>query len=139
MGKLSVSLLVGFAAWAAAGAARAQVPTPPAPQASAPAPSNAASRVMPSRNAAVMAAENAKEPGVMRPEERVVPQIAVPLRSRTTARVAASAPAGGAPGAVNDKAARCLAAAGPAQRARCERERAAAAAASATSAVSPGR
>lgn len=116
-------LLVALAALAAP-AAEAQAAA--ALQASAPAPATAASRVLPTRNAAVMAAENAKEPGGMRPEERVIPQVAVPLRPRTEPAVAASSPSGGAPGTVNDEAARCMAAKGAAQRARCERERPAA-------------
>lgn len=106
----------------AAGAAGAQPPAPAASAASAPAPAAAASRAMPARNPAITAAENAKEPGVRRPEERVIPQITVPLRSRnaTLPAITASAPAGSRPGTVNDDAARCLARSGD-ERAACER------------------
>jgi hypothetical protein len=74
--------------------------------------------------AAVVAAENAKEPGAQRPEERVIPQLSVPLQSRRNAALAAaaaSAPPGSVPGAVNDGAARCLAARSASERAACER------------------
>lgn len=97
----------------------------PAASSSAPAsaPETAASRAIPNRNAAVTASENAKEPGVQRPEERVVPQISVPLRSRNItapAATPASPPVGSLPGGVNDAAARCLAADNAKARAACE-------------------
>jgi len=66
---------------------------------------------------------------VQRPEERVIPQISVPLKSRKGAVPAttASVPAGSVPGAVNDVAARCLASGSAAERAACERRLAASA------------
>lgn len=106
-----------------AGAAAAQPATPARPAsapASAPVPQTAASRQVPERNPAIRAAENAKEPGVQRPDERVIPQISVPLRSRNIVP-AASAPAGSIPGGVNDDAARCLAARTAQDKAACER------------------
>ena len=84
----------------------------------------AASKQVPTRNAAVMAAENAKEPGNQRPEERVIPQIRWPLQSRSSAAAAAataSAPAGQVPGGVDDGAARCLAAGSANEKLACER------------------
>jgi hypothetical protein len=109
----------------AAGAASAQPAAAPASApASAPIPATAASRAVPVRNPAVVAAENAKEPGAQRPEERVIPQLSVPLQSRRNAALAAaaaSAPPGSVPGAVNDGAARCLAARSASERAACER------------------
>lgn len=120
-------LLLGGLLAAAAGAACAQTVKPPSPPASATAPSAAASRAVPPRNPAITAAENAKEPGVQRPDERVIPQISVPLKSRKVTALAAttaSAPAGNVPGGVDDSAARCLASTGS-ERAACEREAAA--------------
>lgn len=84
----------------------------------------AASRLVPERNAAITAAENAKEPGVQRPEERVIPQISIPLRNRNiapTPAVPASAVPGSVPGRVNEGAARCLAMETAAEKAACER------------------
>lgn len=125
-------ILGGVMAAGAAGAQSVAPPSPPASPPSAPAsasgPAAAASRAMPARNPAITAAENAKEPGVQRPEERVIPQISVPLRSRNIAPTSttASAPGGSRPGAVNDDAARCLARSGS-ERAACERALAASA------------
>lgn len=102
------------------GAAPAQPPAAPARPASAAEPAVAASRWVPARNAAVTAAENAKEPGVQRPQERVLPQLRVPLASRSVT-VAASAPAG--TGTVDDGAARCVAARTDRDKAACERAR----------------
>lgn len=119
------SLLGGALAVAVASAAFAQGAAPARP---ASAPVTAASRVVPTRNAAVMAAENAKEPGVQRPEERVIPQISVPLKPRNSGAAAAataSAPVGSVPGAVNDMAARCMAASDAADKAACQRRPAA--------------
>lgn len=121
-------LLGGLLLSVAMGAASAQ----PAPPASTPAsaPATAASRVVPTRNPAIIAAENAKEPGVQRPEERVVPQISVPLvrkNNPVSPAATASAPSGSLPGAVNDGAARCLAAESAADKAACERAEAASA------------
>lgn len=82
----------------------------------------AASRQVPTRNAAITAAENAKEPGNQRPEERVIPQIRIPLKPRNSAAAAtiASAPAGNVPGGVDDGAARCMAAGSASEKAACE-------------------
>lgn len=94
--------------------------------AAASAPANAASRLVPPpRNPAAVAAENAKEPGAQRPDERVIPQITLPLRAKTVPATGASAPTGSLPGAVNDGAARCLAAGTAADKAACERRLAA--------------
>jgi hypothetical protein len=121
------SCLGGIVAAALAGAASAQSAAPPSPPASASVPAAVASRAAPARNPAITAAENAKEPGVQRPEERVIPQISVPLKSRQgSAAAPASAPAGGRPAAVNDGAARCLASSGS-DKAACERGSAASA------------
>lgn len=120
------SILAAVAAIAIASSAEAQPakpPSPPASAASATVPANAASQPVPSRNAAVRAAENAKEPGNQRPEERVVPQISIPLKSRNiapTPAIAASAP-GNVPGGVDDGAARCLASRSAGEKAACER------------------
>ncbi|MGQ3053863.1 MAG: hypothetical protein ACT6S0_18965 [Roseateles sp.] len=82
---------------------------------------------MPPRNPAILASENAKEPGVRRPEERVIPQLSVPFTGRNVGATAASAPADNLPGAVNDGAARCIAARSASERAACERALAASA------------
>jgi hypothetical protein len=74
----------------------------------------------------ITAAENAKEPGNQRPEERVIPQISIPLKSRTgTAAAAATAPTGSVLGGVDDGVARCLAAGSASEKAACERRLAA--------------
>lgn len=117
-------LLGGLLLSVVMGAANAQPAPPASTPASAPAPATAASRVVPIRNPAITAAENAKEPGAQRPEERVVPQISVPLvrkNSPVAPAATASAPSGSLPGAVNDGAARCLAAESAADKAACER------------------
>jgi hypothetical protein len=106
------------------GGARAQSARPAAAAASAAVPMTAASRQVPTRNAAVMAAENAKEPGNQRPEERVIPQLRLPIKSRSSTAAAAttpSAPAGNVPGGVDDGAARCMAAKNAMDKAACER------------------
>jgi hypothetical protein len=120
------ALLGSALAVAATGAAWAQAgtppPPPPPPPASAVVPMTAASKQSPTRNAAVMASENAKEPGNQRPEERVIPQISIPFKPRTgTAPAAASAPPGSVSGRVNEGAARCMALSGLAEKAACER------------------
>lgn len=124
MRTLFDSLAGGLVALAAAGTACAQVAATAAP---ASAPMTAASRANPPRNPAIVAAENAKEPGVQRPEERVIPQISVPLKSRNVPDPAASSAPAGVPGVVNDGAARCLAMRGAAEKAACERRLAASA------------
>jgi hypothetical protein len=87
----------------------------------------AASKALPTRNPAVTAAEKAMEPDMQQPEERVIPLLSVPLKSRKNgpaAAIAASAPAGSVPGTVNDIAARCMASAVK-DKAACERRLAA--------------
>lgn len=118
--RIVIDSFVGIVAVVAAGAAFAQAAAP----ASAAAPMTAASRAMPARNPAVVAAENAKEPGVQRPDERVIPQISVPLKSRAVPQASASA---ASTGVVNDAAARCLASGNAAAKAACERRLAASA------------
>ncbi|KQV47390.1 hypothetical protein ASC95_24825 [Pelomonas sp. Root1217] len=116
------AFLGGMLAVAAVGATWAQADKPASSPASASAPVTAASRQVPTRNAAITASENAREPGNQRPEERVIPQISIPLKPREgtiAAATAASAPAGNVPGGVDDGAARCLASAS--DRAACER------------------
>ena len=118
------AVIGGMLAAALTGTACAQSVMPPAPPASAAAPMTAASRQVPTRNAAVMASENAKEPGNQRPEERVIPQISIPLKSRSStaaAATSASAPAGGVAGGVNEGAARCLAIGSASEKVACER------------------
>lgn len=67
------TLLAGLLAATVATAALAQSSPPSsAPPASAAVPATAASRIVPTRNAAITAAENAKEPGAQRPEEKVI-------------------------------------------------------------------
>jgi hypothetical protein len=102
------------------GFAYAQSAVPPSSPTSAPAPKPAASTPIPARSAAVMAAENANEPGKLGPEERVIPQISVPLKPRNSAPEA-SQPNGRATGAIDDAAARCLATLGAVERAACQR------------------
>lgn len=104
------------------GAASSQTVMSPPQMASAPVP--AASKPIPIRSPAVKAAENANEPGKLRPEQRVIPQISLPLKGNNLASPmapAASLPAGSVPGAVNDGAARCLATSGAKDLAACER------------------
>jgi len=122
--KLVLDAIFGsILAATATGIAFAQSATPPSPPASAPVPMTAASKQVPTRNAAVMAAENAKEPGNQRPEERVVPQIRIPLKSRSNAAAATtpSVPTGNVLGGVDDGAARCMAAGNATDKAACER------------------
>jgi len=128
--------IIAAAAAAATGAAWAQSATRPLPAASAPVPLTAASKAVPTRSPAITAAENAKEPGNQRPEERVIPQISIPLKSRNVsppAATATSAPAVSRPGGVNEGAARCLAVGDADGRAACER------ALAASGPVKPGR
>ncbi len=92
--------------------------------ASAPVPAPAASKPILPRSTAVRAAEKSNEPGTLRPEQRVIPQISMPLKSANSpspAAPAASLPAGSVPGAVNDGAARCRASSGAKEMAACER------------------
>ncbi|RZL39707.1 MAG: hypothetical protein EOP35_03090 [Rubrivivax sp.] len=84
----------------------------------------AASRQVPTRNPALTAAENTREPGNQRPEERVIPQISIPFKSRNStvpSATTAPMPAANVPGGVDDGAARCLAAGSASQRSACER------------------
>ncbi len=97
---------------------------PPTSPASATGPAPPASTPIQTRSPAVRAAEKAKEPGILQPEQRVIPQISVPLKranSATPATPAASRPAGSVAGTVNDGVARCVAASDAAEKAACER------------------
>lgn len=123
MRTVSQALLGGTLALLAVGAACAQPVAAASAPASASAPMTAASKVVPMRNPAILAAENAREPGTQRPEERVIPQISVPLKSRNIAlpvATAASTAVGGRPGAIDDSAARCLAGGSAKERLACE-------------------
>ena len=123
-------LLNAILAAAAISGASAQPATPAAAPASAAEPMTAASRQVPNRNPALTAAENTREPGNQRPEERVIPQISIPLKSRNspaTATTNATVPAGSVAGGVDDGAARCLARGNAAEKAACERALAASA------------
>ncbi|WP_457354490.1 hypothetical protein [Roseateles sp. P5_D6] len=118
------SLLGGILATVVADAACAQPAAPLPASAPASAPMTAASRQVPTRNAAITASENAKEPGNQRPEERVIPQISIPLRNKNVmplAAIPASAPVGSVPGRVNEGAARCVAISSASEKAACER------------------
>lgn len=87
-------------------------------------PASAASQAIPMRSTAVKAAENATEPGDLRPAQRVIPQISIPLKrsnSPSPAAPPASLPAGSKPGIVNDGTARCMASSNDKARAACER------------------
>lgn len=130
MRTLFDAILGGIAAAAALAATSAACAQP----AAAPVPMTAASRALQTRSTAITAAENAKEPGNQRPEERVIPQISIPLKSRSsTAATAASAPPARVPGGVNADAARCLAIGNASEKAACER------ALAASGPVKPGR
>ncbi|WP_457422721.1 hypothetical protein [Roseateles sp. P5_E7] len=117
------TILGSILAAAITGGAFAQAATPSSPPASAAVPMTAASKQVPTRNAAITAAENAKEPGNQRPEERVIPQIRIPLKSRRNAAAATtpSVPTGNVLGGVDDGAARCMAAGNATDKAACER------------------
>ncbi len=82
-------------------------------------PSDAASG--PTVSPAVRAAENAEQPGKMRPESAVVPQISLPLRSgKATAEAGLPLPGPGN-GKQDDRAAACAAHISKAERQKCER------------------
>lgn len=122
MRTVSDAILGSLLAAAVVSAASGQAVAPASAPASAAPPLTAASRQVPTRNPAITASENAKEPGNQRPEERVIPQISIPLKTRSgVAAVAASAPSGSKPGGVDDGAARCLATRNADERAACER------------------
>lgn len=97
------------------GAVQAQSAAPPGPAAPPLPAASAASQATTSPT--VRAAEGARTPGELRPEQPVVPQIAVPLR-----RDAKADDAGAVAGAVDDRAARCRALETKAQRQACERQ-----------------
>src|SRR5688572_24399376 len=106
------------------GVAQAQVqpaarPTPaPRPAASAASQPDAVTR-----SPATRAAEAARAPGDLRPQQPVVPQVAVPLRRGAQPGKGASAPGATGVGKVDDSAARCRAAESAADRAACEAKR----------------
>ncbi len=122
------SVLGALLAAGIGGAGAAQTALQPPLPSSAPASAAAGSRATSVRSPAVRAAEKAQEPGVLAPEQRVVPQITVPLKPRAASLPAAppaSLPAGTVPGIVNDGAARCLASASAREKAACEAGKAA--------------
>ena len=111
-----------------AGLNAAAFAAPPTTAEKAPPPAAAASvpligpgsRERPVPSPAVRAAQNATTPGDLRPENPVVPQLAVPLRRERPA--SGSDPAGSASaGEIDDAAARCRAAASDRERAACAR------------------
>jgi hypothetical protein len=122
---------------AARAAPQSAAAAPPAMTASAAArPASAASAAagpqapvrpgLPVPSPAVRAAQQAQQPGKVRPENAVVPQVAVPLRRTDTPSppaVAASSPPGPRSGTagdgVDERAARCLALPTKAERDRC--------------------
>jgi hypothetical protein len=121
-----LSAMLGIVCWASLSAADAATPsTPPAPGTAASAASAVApgqtrrERASPAQSPAVRAAQGAVTPGELRPENPVVPQIAVPLRRPRD--VPGSGRAGSAPGAIDDSAARCRAASNDRERAACIR------------------
>ena len=126
-----VPVLSAAIALAFAGMACAQESTQAVPAAQpASAPASAAARRPPTRSPAVRAAENSSEPGDLAPEQRVIPQISLPIKRSSSASPnapSASLPAGSVTGAVNDGAARCLASKGAKEREACERGMAASA------------
>lgn len=115
------ALLGSLLAAGLAGAVCAQAVT--APPASAP--MRAASKPVPTQSPAVTAAENAKEPGAQRPDERVIPQVSIPLKGRQVIAPATSAASAAVPGGINEAAARCRASRNADDRAACERAAAA--------------
>ncbi|HEY8881659.1 MAG TPA: hypothetical protein VIN03_29105 [Roseateles sp.] len=125
MRTVNEAILGGLLAAAVIGVASGQSAPPASAPASAVPPQTPASRQLPVRNPALTAAENAKEPGNQRPEERVIPQISIPLKTRSSvAAIAASVPSGSRPGGVDDGAARCLALRNADEKAACEGGRA---------------
>lgn len=134
--KPAIGLLAFSTALAASAFSVAQVKPgtpPPIVPAAASAPAITASLPEPSRSPAVKAAQKATEPGgTLRPAERVVPQVSIPIKQISgpvTAPIpnSASMPGGSVPGAINDGAARCLATRTAVEKAACERQMAASA------------
>ncbi len=76
----------------------------------------------PTQSPAVRAAEGALEPGKLRPENPVVPQIAVPLRSATKPDPQAAADRVSRPPRIDDRAASCAAHKSLAERQKCMAE-----------------
>jgi len=83
-------------------------------------PARSASQPMGS-SPAVRAAENAELPGDLRPEERIVPQISIPLKRRGVASPARGASAASGKNGIDDDAARCSAKKTKAERDDCLR------------------
>ena len=105
------------------GAAHAQVQPAARP---APMPRAASAASQPdavTRSPATRAAEAARSPGDLRPQQPVVPQVAVPLRRGAPPSKGANAPGATGVGKVDDSAARCRAAESAADRAGCEAKR----------------
>jgi hypothetical protein len=101
-----VSLLVAFcsAAVAVEPSAHKRVGKP-APAASAASGAQPQQR-LPSTSPAVRASEESQVPGDLRPENRVVPQVAIPLRRDRVGRSSDAASAGKSGGQIDDSAAR---------------------------------
>lgn len=106
------SVLGAVALAAAMGPAVAQSSASPA-SAAASAPRRAVDQDAPRRATPAELRDSATAPGDLRPEERVTPQIVIPLRK------AARRPAGAASGGIDDTAARCEAQSSPRARERC--------------------
>ncbi len=73
----------------------------------------------PTQSPAVRAAEGALEPGKLRPENAVVPQIAVPLRSATKPEQQPAVDRGARPRSIDERAASCAAHKSQAERQKC--------------------
>jgi hypothetical protein len=112
MNKLLASLMLGPLLVASAAAVPPRKATAPAPAASAPSAASAVSpRVNPAANPAlsspaVRASEEAQLPGEVRPENRVVPLVVVPLRGASKDEVRDPRAASAVPGRIDDSAAR---------------------------------
>ncbi|OYV01984.1 MAG: hypothetical protein CFE45_02445 [Burkholderiales bacterium PBB5] len=94
-------------------------PAASAPRTTAPPAPTARGKAVPKRESAVDAADHAQEPGRLRPEQAVVPQIVVPLRAHT-APAPARAGAKATGGEIDQDAARCAAQTTAAERERCK-------------------
>lgn len=121
-----LSAMLGIVCWASVTAADAVTTATPLPPGTAASAASAAApgqtrreRASPAQSPAVRAAQGAVTPGELRPDNPVVPQIAVPLRRPRDA--AGSDRAGSAPGTIDDSAARCRAATNDRERAACIR------------------
>jgi len=118
--RLAHATVLCLLLWQVAAANAANSPKPE-PAASAPRASAAPARgkAGPKAESAVDAADHAQEPGRLRPEQAVVPQIVVPLRAHT-APAPARAGAKATGGEIDQGAARCAAQKTAAERERCK-------------------